>query len=135
MALTSKVAGNLSILDETFVANEDLSSSQNCVVVPAGSVSAGKTKVGLPGGQGVLALGVLLNDPESGELAQVRTIGRAKAIAASTFNAGVEVTIAATTGKIESASSGDYVIGIALEAAAEADHVVAIMLTGQYQKN
>lgn len=134
MALKTKVPGNLSILDESFVANEDLSDSQNCVVVPAGSVSAGKTKVGLPGGQGVLALGVLLNDPESGEIAQVRTMGYAKAIADSTFDAGVEVTIAATTGKIEAASSGDYVIGIAIEAAAEADQKVAIMLTGQFVK-
>ena len=135
MALKTNIAGGYCIADETFTANEDLSSSQNCVVVPAGSVTAGKSKVGLPSGQGVLAMGVLLNDPASGAQAEVRLLGNAKVIANGTFNAGVEVTIAATTGKIEAASSGDYVIGIAKEAAAEADQLVTVMLVGQYQKN
>lgn len=135
MAIKENVAGAKQIHDETFEANEDLSSSQNCVVVAAGSVTAGKTNVGLPSGQGVLPIGVLVNAPESGASAQVKVQGNARVIAASTFNAGVEVTIAGTTGKVEAASSGDYVVGCAMEAAAEADQVVTIMLSGTYQKN
>lgn len=135
MALKTNVAGELMIHDDTFTANEALTSSQNCVVVPAGSVSAGKTKVGLPGGQGALPMGVLLNAPASGAQAEVRMLGLAKVVANGTFNAGVEVTIAATTGKIEAAASGDYVVGIAKEAAAEANQLVTVLMTGTYQKN
>jgi hypothetical protein len=135
MALKTNVAGELQIHDDTFTASEDLSSSKNCVVVPSGSVSAGKTKVGLPGAQGALPMGVLLNEPASAAQAEVRMLGLAKVKANSTFNAGVEVTIAATTGKIEAASSGDYVVGIAKKAAAEANQLVTVLLTGTYQKN
>lgn len=135
MALKTNVPGGFKIYDDTFVANEDLSSSQYRVVVPAGSVSAGKSKVGLPGGQGVFYMGVLLNTPASGAAAQVRILGETKVEANGTFNAGVEVTIAATTGKIEAAASGDYVVGIAKEAAAEADQLVSVMMVGPYQKN
>jgi hypothetical protein len=135
MSLKTKVPGRKKLQDITFVANEDLSAVKNTVVVPAGAVSAGPTKVGKPGGQGVLALGVLENEPESGQAAEVAVQGRAKIKSASTFNAGVEITVAGTAGTIEAAASGDYVVGIALEASAEAGQLVACLLTGQYQKN
>lgn len=135
MALKTNIPGGFKIFDETFTANEDLSSSQNCVVVPAGSVSSGKMKVGLPGAQGAFAIGVLLNAPESGEQAEVRLLGEVKVSANETFNAGVEVTVQDTDGQIEAAASGDYVIGIAKEAAAEADQLVTVMLLGGYYKD
>jgi hypothetical protein len=134
MALKTNIPGGFKIFDETFTANEDLSSSVNKVVVPVASASA-KMKVGLPGAQGAFAIGVLLNAPESGEQAEVRLLGEVKVSAAETFNSGVEVTVQDTDGQIEAAASGDYVIGISKEPAAEADQLVTIMLMGGYYKD
>jgi hypothetical protein len=134
MALKTNVPGGFKIFDETFTANEDLSSSQNKVVVPVASASL-KMKVGLPGAQGAFAIGVLLNAPESGAQAEVRLLGEVKVSAAETFNSGVEVTVQDTDGQIEAAASGDYVIGISKEPAAEADQLVTIMLMGGYYKD
>jgi hypothetical protein len=135
VALKTNVPGGFKIFDETFTANEDLSSSQNRVVVAAGTVTAGKTKVGLPSGQGVYFMGVLLNAPASGAQAEVRLLGEVKIEASTTVTAGVEVTITDATGKISTAGSGDYVVGIAKEAAAEAGHKISVMMVGPYQKN
>jgi hypothetical protein len=134
MALKTNIPGGFKIFDETFTANEDLSSSQNKVVVPVPSASL-KMKVGLPGAQGAFATGVLLNAPESGEEAEVRLLGEVKVSAAETFNSGVEVTVQDTDGQIEAAASGDYVIGISKEPAAEANQLVTIMLMGGYYKD
>ena len=135
MALFTEVGGKeLHIYDDSFEANEDLSSSQNVVVAFVAS-SSGPPKVGLPSGQGVFPSGVLLNEPLSGEIAQVRHLGVAKVKANAAFNNGIELTIAGTTGKVEAAASADFVIGIALQAATAADHLVKVLLTGTYQKN
>ena len=135
MAPKTNVPGERQILDESFEANEDLSSSEHRVVVAAGSVTAGKSKAGLPGGQGVAFIGVMLNDPASGAVAEVRVLGEALVEANSTFNAGVELTISGTDGKVESASAGDYIVGIAKEASAEANQLVTVIMPGIYQKN
>lgn len=134
MALKTNVPGGFKLFDETFTANEDLSSSQNKVVVPVASASL-KMKVGLPGGQGAFAIGVLLNAPASGAQAEVRLLGEVKVSAAETFNSGVEVTVQDTDGQIEAAATGDYVIGISKEPAAEADQLVTIMMMGGYFKD
>lgn len=136
MTVTSELTKELKIDggDDSYVANEDLSSSQFRVVVFAAQ-SSGKAKVGLPGGQGVYPAGVLLNTPASGEIAQVRHRGISKVVANGAFDSGIEVTIAATTGKIEAAASGDYVVGRSREASAEANHEVSINQDGTYQKN
>ena len=135
MALLTEIGGKeLHIYDDSFEANEDLSSSQNVMVAFVAS-SSGAPKVGLPSGQGVFPAGALLNDSISGRIAQVRHLGVAKLKANAAFNNGIELTIAGTTGKVEAASAADFVIGIALQAANAADHLVKVLLTGTYQKN
>jgi len=134
MALKTTVPQGLFVQDDSFIANEDLSSSQYSIVTFT-NPATGQPKVGLPSGQGVIAAGVLLNDPASGAIAEVRLLGCAPVVANAAFNAGVELTIAATTGKVEAAGSGDYVIGIAGEGAAEANQEVKCILNGAYQKN
>jgi hypothetical protein len=136
MALKREVAKELKILDDSGASAVDLSSSQYRAVSATGSVSSGKHTVSLPSGQGVITMGILLNAPAStGDIAQVRRIGIAKAEANATFDAGVELTPAGATGKLEAASSGDYVIGISREAAAEAGHLVSVLVLPPYQKN
>lgn len=134
MALKTIVPPGLNIYTESYVANADLSALQYTVVAPVVKAT-GKYYVGSPSGQGVLTCGVLQNAPESGALASVRKLGTSQVIADSTFNAGVELTVAGTDGKVEAASSGDFVCGIAGEGAAEADQVVKMELTTVYQKN
>lgn len=128
MALKTNIPGERLILDESFEANEDLSSSAHRMVVSAGSVTSGKNKAGLPSGQGVFPLGALLNDPAIAEVAEVRMIGEALLEAVGTFNAGIQVTIADSAGLIGAASSGDFVIGIAKESANEANQFVTVIL-------
>jgi hypothetical protein len=133
MSIVTDVAKIENISTSGYLANETLATSQYCVVVPAGA-STGKVKVGLPSGQGVLPFGVVQNTPASGEVAEVMTQGITLVKANSTFNSGVELTIAATTGKVEAASAADYVIGIAREAAGAANQLVSMEIRF-YQKN
>lgn len=135
MAITTTFAKKVNILSISAEAAADLSSLQYCAVSPSGAAS-GVTKIAAPGGQGLLTIGILQTyDCDSGEWGEVQVSGITSAVADSTFNSGVELTASGTDGKLESASSGDYVIAIALEAAAEADQVVTVLLTSPYQKN
>lgn len=135
MALVTEATKELKILDTSGNAAVDLSSSQNSAVIYTTSVSSGKPTFSLPAAQGGRAAGILLNDPASGARAEVRLLGLAKATANGTFNAGAELTPAGTSGKLEAASSGDYVCAIAQEAAAAANHKVSVMVIPPYQKN
>lgn len=133
MALKVNVPGGLSIYDNAFEANEALNTQYLCVIPVA--ASSGKMKVGLPGGQGVIFMGILQEITASGAQAPVRLLGETKCIAAGAHNNGIELTIDGSSGKLSAAASGDYVVGIAKEASAEADQVVTVQMIGMYQKN
>lgn len=135
MALVTEVPKSEKILDDSGEAAVTLSSSQYRAVIATASVSSGKHTVSLPAGQGARCIGILLNAPASGEQAEFRRMGIAPVEAASTFDAGAELTPSGATGVLEAASSGDYVIAIAREAAAEAGHVVSAFVVSPYQKN
>jgi hypothetical protein len=134
MAIVTDLSKSLQLMDDSFVANEALTSSQYRVVSPV-AAATGKMKVGLPSGQGVLPMGVLLNAPASGAVAQVRTLGMSKVEASAAFNAGIELAVTDATGKVSAAGSGDYVVGISREAAKGAGHQISVQLVGTYQKN
>lgn len=111
--------------DETFEAAEDLSSSQFFVVTQTASAETCE----LADSQGELALGIVQNNPESGQDATVRKLGYSKAIAGSTASgvvaAGALVT-AAADGRVEVAASGDYVLGRAVTASAAENQVFTV---------
>lgn len=132
MAIKTEEPKDYQLIDLSFEANESLTAFQNCVVVPV-AASAGRPKVGAPSGQGVLPMGVLMNAPAIGATAEVRTAGIIGIKAGGAFNAGILLTIKTTDGTVEAAATGDYVVGMALEAAAEAGHIVSVqlMLTSQ----
>ena len=136
MALKTEVTKELKVDggDHSFEANETLATSQFHAVVFVAS-AAGQPKVGLPSGQGVFPAGIVLNTPASGETAQVRDQGIAIMVAKGAFNNGIELAIDGTDGKVSAAGAGDYVIGIAQEASAEANHEVRVRMAGFYQKN
>ena len=138
MALKTEVTKELKVDggDHSFEANEDLSSSKQFLAVTFTSgVTSGQPKVGLPSGQGVLPAGILLNEPASGELAEVRDQGIAIMVAVGAFNSGIELAIDGASGKVSAAGAADYVIGISQEAALEANHEVRVRMAGFYQKN
>jgi len=134
MAIVKDETKEMSLMDESYEADGDLSALENCVIMPSAQ-SSGRMKVKAPTGQGVLPAGVLLNAPTDTQLAEVREMGIAKIKANGAFNAGIELAIAATTGKVAAAASGDWVVGISREAASAANHLVSVRLTSPYQLN
>jgi len=98
-----------------FTAGADLRTSQYRIVQLNSSGA-----VVLPTGQGIKALGVLLNTPNTGEMAEVGVFGLFEVVsngAVSMAATGFNVTAAGTSGKAEQASSGDFILGTATEAA------------------
>ena len=135
MALKTEVPKKKQVMSTTGAAAVDLSSGQYLAVIYTGSVSAGRPTFSLPGGQGVRCAGILQENKASGELAEVMLLGTSAVVANGTFDAGAELTPAGTSGKLEAASSGDYVCAIALEASAEANHEISAQVVSPYQKN
>ena len=93
------------------IAGEDLSAA----VGKAVKVDTGEIKT--VGGQGERAFGVLVAGCADTEMASVAIFGRVQAKAGAQIAQGALVTPAAD-GDFETAASGDYPTGIALEAAA-----------------
>lgn len=94
------------------VAGADLSAAQH-LLVKQHSV-AGQVVLA---GDGENAIGVLLNDPTSGQAATVAIGGKVKVIAGGTVAIGARVASDAN-GKAVTAATGDYVLGTAVNGAA-----------------
>lgn len=78
---------------------------------------------------GMACVGVLQNKPSaSGQAAEVMQSGITKAVAGAAVSAGAEVMAGADGRIITAATAGSNVIGIALEAAANANEVISIAL-------
>jgi len=72
-------------------------------------------------------LGVLQNKPESGKPCEVETLGTTRAVAGAAITKGANIA-SGTGGKIRAATTGDYISGIALEAAAADGDIIPITL-------
>ena len=134
MSIVTDLSKEFDILTEGYTANGSLAALQYCAVSPSGGAT-GKMKVAAPGGQGAFVCGILQNAPADGAEAEVMEEGISKVKANAAFNSGVELTASGTNGKLEAASSGDYVIAIAREAANAANHIVSAKIVSPYQKN
>ena len=73
------MASEMPVWDDPFEAGEDLSSDQYRFVVLSGG------KVYRPNASTDKAIGILQNNPESGEAASVRRLGRSKLVAGETI--------------------------------------------------
>jgi len=73
------------------------------------------------------AIGILQNEPTTGQAAAVRVGGVSKAVAGASFDAGVRV-CAFTDGKINLADAGDEVLGVSLTASGADGDVVTILV-------
>jgi predicted RecA/RadA family phage recombinase len=113
-------------------ASSDLANMQFCCVESTGGAT-GNLQVTNPTGQGTHMYAVLENAPAAGEIAQLVVEGICEIRAHSTFNAGVEVTVHDSNGRIEAAGSGDFVVGIAREASQSAGQAVSVTLVHYYK--
>ena len=95
-------------LDETLVANADLSGMQYTMQV----MSAGNL-TDLQSVEGALTIGVLQNKPQSGEAGQVRIFGVSRVRAGNTIVQGQEFT-SSVSGTATGVTSGDYAVGHAM---------------------
>lgn len=110
-------------------ASADLSANQHrfLVVDANGQVAVA--------GAGVLAVGVLQNDPAAqGEAATVMLDGVSKVVAGAAVTSGAEVASDAS-GRAVTAATGNRVNGIALETCANAGEVIAVALLRGGQLN
>jgi hypothetical protein len=119
--LITRIEGS-SALSQSMTAAADLSAKQNYLV----KVTAANT-VNLAG-NGELAIGSLINAPAAAATAHVQVVGVASVSAGAAVAAGAQVA-ADANGQGVTATTGEKVIGIALNAAAAQDDVLSVLLT------
>lgn len=95
------------ILVDTCVAENDLSDKQHYFVELSGDA-----QVDVCDGAGDLVYGVLQNDPEAGEAAEVAVLGITKVVAGGTVAAGDRVGTDANGKAVAKAADADKVAGI-----------------------
>lgn len=130
MAITVNATYKYNMHTMGFDCAADLSALQYCAVgLTASAASAGLTTACKVTAQGARAIGILQNAPVYGtDMAEVQMDGTCHAKAYDTFNSYAELTPHDTNGKLETASSGDYVVAISLESATCADALVCVKL-------
>lgn len=115
------------VWDESFTAFGDMRSTQYCFVEIKAADTVQKTSAAA-----AVAMGVLQNNPNSGQQAQVRLLGKSLVVAAGTITAGALVGTDAN-GYADSKTAGsdttEYVIGQALETFASGD-IRSILVRG-----
>lgn len=105
----------------TLPAAADLSAQQyRCVTVNASGQAAVANATSL-------VVGILQNNPPSGQAATVAYSGVSKARAGGVIAAGARVTSDASGNVIAAATAGDAVIGVALEGAASGDYIKVLL--------
>ncbi len=123
------------IIDDSCAAYVDLTALHLCMVTARGgaAVAPGTAMtVTTPGGQGVVVYGNLLNAPDEGETAEIALEGIQEVRANAAFDAGEELTVAGVNGRAEAAASGDFVFGVAREAAGGAGHCISYTVKHYY---
>lgn len=111
------------VLDISLDASTDLSAKQFFFIETSSSSEAALS------GAGEVVTGVLQNKPDAaGKSASVRVYGVSKVTAGAAITAGAEVSSDAN-GKAATSTTGDYIVGIALEAAAADGDIIAVLIT------
>lgn len=90
----------------------------------------GDFAVNVANAAGQAVIGVLQNKPTSGQPAEVMSMGVTKVLAGAAIAAGAEVMAGADGRIITAATAGSNVIGICMEAAANANEIVTVLLGG-----
>lgn len=109
-------------IDISRLADVDLSGSQYRVVVYSATGCA------LPSGVTNVPLGILQNAPTAGQVARIRIYGGSKVAANAAFTAGDALSIAATSGRVDTAATTHYPVGRALTAATAQDELADMIV-------
>ena len=111
-------------------ASADLSAEQFTFMVADANGEAAQA------GAGDDAVGVLQNDPAAqGEAANLQTFGISKVVAGAAVASGAQVMSDATGRAITATGTGAFVTGVALQAAANADEIIAVLVSPGGQLN
>lgn len=119
-------------MDDSAEANSDLSSMHQRMIKLTGA-STGDAKADAPAGQGAMVYGSLLNAPIEGAMAEIQVNGIAEVQVNGAVDAGKELTVGGTDGRLEAAAQGDYVCAKAREAGLAANHCISVTLVGYYK--
>lgn len=84
-------------------------------------------KAGLPGGDGVRALGVIQNDPKLGKATRIATGGITHVVSDGTIEVDKPVAVK-NGGKAKEAASGEYIVATALEGDGGVDGTIITVL-------
>jgi hypothetical protein len=121
------------VYDESFTASADLSSRQFYIVASsaAGTVTFCATSTG---DAATRAIGILQNNPTSGQAANVRILGKSKCYASSSGAVAHGARVSASTGGgAQTASTGSWVLGTALTASTGgAGQLIEVLLHGPF---
>ncbi len=110
----------------TFRSPSDLSSRQFSFV----KMGSNNDEVVLCAVAGEIAVGVLMNAPAAGELAEVALFGGgAKVKASGTIARGAQISVTVTTGQGKAALATEQVVALALENAVAGDIIPVQLLT------
>jgi hypothetical protein len=111
---------------QTFRSPNDLSTRQFCFV----KMGAANDEVVLCTVAGEIAVGVLMNAPAAGELAEVAMFGSgAKVKCSGVVARGAQISVTVTTGQGKAALATEQVVALALETAAAGDIIPVQLLT------
>lgn len=109
----------------SFTAENDLSAKQFFLM----ELGASAGQVDVCDGATDRVVGVLINKPEAGEVAEVQVFGIAKAVASAAITKGATVGTTNAGKLVAKTADADFICGIALEAAAADLDVISILLT------
>lgn len=91
----------------------------------------GEPRCKLPTGAGVQPLGIAQNDASDGEVVTVVYSGESYILANGAFSAGDRLSIAASDGELDTATTQQCIVGVALdEATAAHDQIVCLLSIG-----
>ena len=113
---------------KTFLAGEDLSSSQYYAVMIELGTPNEVIVAGTPAAEGTHVVGILQNKPDDGEAATVVIGGTSKLSMAAACDAGEKIMSSSGQGTPADADQKS-VIGIALEDCTDADTIVEVLVT------
>jgi hypothetical protein len=103
--------------------------TQYAAVMISTDATDGEPRCKLPTGAGVQPLGIAQNDADSGDVVTVVYSGESYVSANGAFSAGDRLSIAATDGQVDTATTQQCLVGVALDEATAANDLIVCLLS------
>ncbi len=115
--------------EKSFLSTNDLSAAANQYTIVKADVSNDESIV-LAAAATDPIVGILVNLPKAGKAANVQWLGSCKVLAGGTITRGDKVTANSSGAAITTTSSGNTVVGIALQSAVSGDLFEVLLTPG-----